>query len=75
MPFGIKSASEVFQRKMHEALENLEGVEVIVDDILVYGKGRTEEEAMKNHDENVINLMKRLKEKNIKLNPKKIRFK
>ena len=60
---------------MHNALENLEGVEVIVDDILVYGKGEDEQEAMEDHDRNVIRLLKRLEEKNIKLNPKKIKFK
>ena len=60
---------------MHNALENLEGVEVIVDDILVYGKGEDEQAAMEDHDRNVIRLFKRLEEKNIKLNPKKIKFK
>lgn len=39
MPFGIKSAPEVFQQRMVEALEGLEGVAVIADDILVYGEG------------------------------------
>ena len=37
MPFGISSAPEVWQRKMHEAIEGLQGVEVIVDDFLVCG--------------------------------------
>ena len=29
MPFGISSAPEIWQRKMHEAIEGLQGVEVI----------------------------------------------
>ena len=33
MPFGIKSAPEVWQRKMREHIEGLKGVEVIADDI------------------------------------------
>ena len=75
MPFGIKSASEEFQRRMHEALEGLDGVQVIVDDILVYGRGQDEASAIEDHDQNVIKLLERLKVKNIKLNPKKISFK
>ena len=37
MPFGLSSASEVFQRKMHEVIEGLQGVEVIADDFIVVG--------------------------------------
>lgn len=43
MPFGIASAPEELQRRQHEALENLAGTEVIVDDVLVYGSGDTTE--------------------------------
>ncbi|KAL3856077.1 hypothetical protein ACJMK2_015273 [Sinanodonta woodiana] len=39
LPFGISSAPEEFQRRQHDALEGLQGTEVIVDDILVYGQG------------------------------------
>ena len=35
-PFGISSASEIFQRKMEELLEGLDGVECYQDDILVH---------------------------------------
>ena len=35
MPFGISSAPEVFQRKMHELIEGLKGVEVVADDFVV----------------------------------------
>ena len=37
-PFGISSASEVFQRKMNLSFEDIAGTEVIVDDILVWGE-------------------------------------
>jgi len=47
---------------MHEALEGLTGTKVIVDDILVYGKGETYNEALKDHDKNVENLFKRLEQ-------------
>ena len=35
LPFGICSVPELFQRKMHELIEGLEGVEVIADDFLI----------------------------------------
>ena len=57
MPFGIKSASEEFQHRMHEAVEGLEGVHVVVDVILVCGKGDDKESAIKDHDEKVWKLM------------------
>ena len=37
--FGIRFAPEIWQRKMHEAIEGLLGVEVITDDFLVCGFG------------------------------------
>ena len=44
MPFGISSAPEVWQRTMHEFVEDLEGVEVIADDFLIAGFGSTDHE-------------------------------
>ena len=41
----------------------------IVDDILCAGKGDTHESAVKDHDWNLIALLARCREKNIKLNP------
>ena len=32
MPFGISSAPEVFQRKMHELIEGMTGTEVVADE-------------------------------------------
>jgi len=43
---------------MHEALEGLQDVYCIADDILVVGQGDTVEEANRNHDLNVLALMK-----------------
>jgi len=34
-PFGIKSAQEVFQKRMHQRFGDLEGVETDIDDIIV----------------------------------------
>ena len=35
LPFGIKSAPEVFQHCMSELFEDVEGVKAIVDDLLI----------------------------------------
>lgn len=53
MHFGISSAPEDFQRRQHEAFENLARSEVIVDDILVYGSGDTMDKAFPDHDANL----------------------
>ena len=37
LPFGLLSASEEHQRRMNDALCDLDGIKVFVDDILVYG--------------------------------------
>ena len=74
MPFGIKPASEEYQSKQEEILEGLKGVETIHGNILVLGEGETTQEALKNHDENLENLLKQCREKNLKLNKKKAKF-
>ena len=53
MPFGICSAPEIFQRKMHEIIEGLQGMEVVADDFLVVGRGETSEGANREHDKNL----------------------
>lgn len=35
MPFGISSAPEIYQKRQHEVVEGLSGVQVMADDILV----------------------------------------
>ena len=73
-PFGISSAPEVFQRKMHEVIEGLKGIEVIADDFIVVGFGRTEEQATADHDQNLMAFLERCKERYLKLNASKIRL-
>ena len=45
IPFGISSASEIYQRKMSELLTGLEGVEAIIDYILIFGRSVEEHDA------------------------------
>lgn len=74
MPFGISSAPEEFQRRMHVICQDLPGVAVIADDILVYGCGSTEEEYRKDHDANLQHLLQRARDVNLKLNKRKLRL-
>ena len=74
MPFGISSAPEEFQRRMHMICQDLPGVAVIADDILVYGSGSTEEEYRQDHDANLKRFLQRAKEANLKLNKHKLRL-
>lgn len=68
MPFGISSAPEVFQRSMHQVFSGLQGVEVVMDDILIWGKTKDD------HDYNLKQVLQRCQEANLKLNLRKCRF-
>ena len=72
MPFGISSAPEVFQRKMHELIGGLQGVEVVACDFVAVGYGDSLEEATPDHDRNLEEFMKRCEERNIRLNAEKL---
>ena len=74
MTFGISSAPEKFQRQLHKITAGLAGVEVIADDILIYGAGDTDEQASSDHDQNLISLLQRAKENNLKFNLKKLKL-
>jgi hypothetical protein len=75
LAYGISSAPEEFQKRVHEALEGLSGVANIADDMLIYGLGNTPKEAEEDHDKNLVALMERCKKICLKLNPTKIQFK
>ena len=68
LPFGISSAPEIFQRKMSTRLDGLDGVEVIMDDILVHGRNMEEHYARLNAD------LRKINNSGLKLNPKKCVF-
>ena len=63
LPFGIKSAPEVFQKKMSQVLEDIDGVEVIVDDILLWGRDIQE------HDARLKRVLDRVQDVNYKAEP------
>lgn len=72
LPFGIASAPEIFQLKLQQVIQDLEGIECIADDLLIYGIGDTMEEALKNHNRCMTMLFHQLKESNVKLNRAKL---
>ena len=75
LPFGISSAPEEFQRRLHDILCGLQGVVNIADDIIVVGRGESLAEATLDHDRTVMYLLHRLSQHNLKLITDKIKFK
>ena len=69
LPFGLIVSQDVFQKELDNALEGLPGVTGIADDNFVYGS--TEKE----HDENLLRLMERARQKGIKFNADKLQLK
>ena len=68
LPFGIKSAPGYFQEIMEQLTQNLRGVAVYFDDILVSGDNA------KDHLMNLQALFKRLEEKGLRCNREKCVF-
>lgn len=64
-PFGITSVFKVFQRKMTEILDRLQGIHNLMDDILVYGATREE------HDNRLRAALQQLAQSGAPLNPDK----
>ena len=65
LPFGLCSAQDVFQSIMSEMFDDIDGVEVIVDDLLIWGENESQ------HDSRLRKVLERAKERNLKLNKKK----
>ena len=75
MPFGIESATEIFQRKTHELIEGLNGVEIIADGFVVVGYGESLQAASKDHDKSLSAFLQRCEERGIHLNRDKLQLK
>jgi Reverse transcriptase (RNA-dependent DNA polymerase). len=65
---------EIFQQKMLEITAGLDGVYVLADDVLIVGRGNSDSKAKQSHDEHFRKLLTRLREENVKLNLKKLKF-
>ena len=62
LPSGINSAPEIFQRRMTQTFEDIDGADAIVDDILIWGKDVTE------HNKRIEQVLQRVRDINLILN-------
>ena len=65
LPFGIKSAPEVYHCTIHGIFEDLPGVDTSMDDIIIWS------ESTEVHDQRLRAVLQRCREVNLKLNPAK----
>ena len=68
LPYGIKSAPEVYHKKVKEMFEGIPQVDTSMDDIIIHG------ENSQVHDEALREVFKRIKANNLKLNRDKCQF-
>ena len=68
LPFGIHSASEVFQAEVASVIANLPGCANSQDDIIVWGTTKEE------HDSRLRNVLTQIRASGLKLNPHKCVF-
>nr|XP_054761486.1 uncharacterized protein K02A2.6-like [Lytechinus pictus] len=66
--FGLASAPSTFQKMMTSILAGLPGVQCYLDDVIVYGKDKTE------HDKRLTDVLTRMQNFGIRLNNKKCKF-
>ena len=72
LPLVFNLSNEIFQRKLNEALERLDGTFTLADDIIIAGQGETEEEAFDDNKSKIQKVTDRCKERNVMLNADKI---
>ena len=65
LPFGTSVSSELFQKRLDQALEGLDGVIGVSDDVIIHGKDEEE------HDANLKRFLERCRSLGIRLNEKK----
>ena len=68
MPFGIHSASEIFQREVTKIISGINGVANSQDDIIVWG------DTVESHDQRLTEVLHRVREHGLKLNESKCQF-
>ena len=74
MPFGLSASSEIFQKRVSQAIEGLDGILNITDDILIYGVGDSYNKACADHDRKLEALLQRCQEQGIALNKNKLKL-
>ena len=68
LPFGLKCAPEIFQCIMDNMLEDIDGAEAIMDDILIAGKDKA------SHDAILKKVLQKAADYNLKLNFQKCKI-
>ena len=68
MPFGISSASEVFQKKNEAAFESIPGIHIAADDINIAAS------TVQEHDSILQHVLERAKECNVRFNFDKLQL-
>lgn len=66
--FGFTSAPEKYQKIVKDVLIGCKGVANIADDLIIHGGG------IKEHDENLLAVLRRLRERGLTLNENKCQF-
>ena len=68
LPFGISSASEIFQRTMQNLIGDIDSVEIYQDDTLLHSKSQKEHEVLKEK------VFKRIAQSGLTVNKSKCEF-
>ena len=74
LPFGLSSSPEVFQKRMHEVIEELHGCELIADDFLVVEYNENMEMGIQDHGRNLRAFLDRCDQRNRHLNVDKVQL-
>ena len=72
LPFGLNVSSKIFQKRLNQALDRLEGLLTLHDDMVICGAGNTDGESVKDHDIRHTAFLERCREPEIKLTPAKM---
>ena len=68
MPFGLNSATEVFQKKNEAAFAGIEGIHIVADDIIIAA------DTIEEHDVILQKVLQRARERNVKFNFDKLQL-
>ena len=68
LPYGISSAPEVFHRSFNEIFGNIEGVEIFIDDLLIWGKDVEE------HNLRLNKVLEKARKRNVHFNLEKCKI-
>ena len=68
LPFGTSVSAEIFAKRLYDCVHDLSGVVCIADALMIYGVGRTDDEATQHRDIKLDKLLQRCHGVGIHLN-------